>query len=294
MRLQFAAKKAYCALPQLHTPVLNHVAQKIAQRKRRAAYCEYNAQSCGERRPPLLRMSEDLGPCFLRRSFLALAGAALAAPRILMARDPMAPPTLDHILLGVSDLDRGINWVEQRTGARAVFGGVHPGRGTRNALLSLGSGRYLEIIAPDPQQPQQGVAEALVGMRDPRLFNWAVRTEDIAAAAKRAVAAGFAIDGPADGSRTRPDGKVLRWKTCRLKDDRGGLLPFFIAWDRKSVHPSADAPAGCTLTEFFIQSPLAQGIAKLCGSLGLDVSVERGESSRLRARISSAKGEFEL
>ena len=209
------------------------------------------------------------------------------------------PSGLDHILLGVGDLDRGIAWLEQRTGVRAVFGGVHPGRGTRNALLSLGPRRYLEIIAPDPQQPQQGMAQALAAMREPRLFNWAVHTNDIAAAAKRAVAAGFAIDGPADGSRTRPDGKTLRWKACRLKDDRGGLLPFFIEWvftesSPESLHPSQDAPAGCTLKQFFLQSPSVPELARLCHSLGVDVSVERAEGPRLRARIGSEKGEVLL
>jgi len=228
-----------------------------------------------------------------RRMFLALAGAAMIAPARLFAEENV-PADLDHILLGVADLDSGIAWVEQRTGVRAIFGGVHPGRGTRNALLSLGPRRYLEIIAPDPKQQLEGPAQPLAAMREPRLFNWAVHTSDIAGAAKRAVAAGFGIDGPADGSRTRPDGKVLRWKTCRLKDDRGGLLPFFIEWSPESVHPSVDAPSGCILQRFLVQSPQPQEFAKQCHSLGLEVLVEKAVEPLLRAVVGSPKGPVEL
>jgi len=235
-----------------------------------------------------------------RRWFLALAGAAIAARRGFGAESVSSVPTdLDHILLGVSDLDHGIAWLEERSGVRAVFGGVHPGRGTRNALLSLGPRRYLEIIAPDPQQVGSAAgrelwAARLQALQEPRLIHWAAHTSDLAAIVQKAMAAGIAIEASRDGSRARPDGKTLRWKSFSLKNDYDGLLPFFIEWSRDSVHPSQDAPAGCTLLQFSAESPNAQDVAGAAAKLGLDFSVQPGKQPRLRARIGGKKGEFEL
>ena len=201
---------------------------------------------------------------------------------------------LDHIILGVNDLDRGIDWVEKRTGVRAAFGGVHPGRGTRNALLSLGQDCYLEIIAPDPQQPSPTWFARILGIAEPRLISWAVHTSDLAAVAQTAGAADFPIDGPHDGARTRPDGKELSWKLFHLWDNREGMLPFFIEWGRDSVHPSADAPAGCMLKNFHLQSPEAADLASACKALAVPVNVEPGPQPLLLARIASPKGDLEL
>ena len=117
-----------------------------------------------------------------RRLFLALIGGILAATRTSWATTEV-PTMLDHILLGCSDLDHGIEFVEQRTGVRAAFGGVHPGRGTRNALLSLGERRYLEIIAPDPGQSDTADTYALRKLTEPRLVHWAAHPGDLDAVA---------------------------------------------------------------------------------------------------------------
>lgn len=201
---------------------------------------------------------------------------------------------LDHLILGVDDLHRGVVWVEQRTGVRAVIGGVHPGRGTRNALLALGPDCYLEIIAPDPEQSSPTWFTRITSMPEPKLIAWAVHTSGLEALAQTATSAGIAIDGPHDGARSRPDGNNLSWKLFRLRDDRGGLLPFFIEWGRGSIHPAADAPAGCRLTSLQVQSPSAAELTRVCHTLDVEVAIVQGEKPRMIARIASPTGEVGL
>jgi hypothetical protein len=234
-----------------------------------------------------------------RREFLILAAGAAVLPRFLVEGEQV-PDVLDHILLGCSDLERGIAFVEGQAGVRAAFGGVHPGRGTQNALLSLGERHYLEIIAPDPKQAAIKESQSSVErmnlreLLEPRLVTWAAHPGDIVAFAEKLSKAGVVAAGPTPGSRKRPDGTVLQWKTLALKEDAGGLLPFFIEWSTDSVHPSVDAPKGCTLVKFWVESPEPNELAKKIQMAGLEVQVSPGERARLRARIAGPKGEMEL
>ncbi len=206
---------------------------------------------------------------------------------------------LDHILLGCRDLDRGIAFVKEKTGVRPASGGVHPGRGTRNALLSLGERRYLEIIAPDPAQDKvpdfaAPLVNLLKSLSSPRLVGWAAHPGDIEALARKLRDSNIAFDGPRAGSRQRPDGRVLKWKTVTLHDDDKGVLPFFIEWDATSPHPSTDGPAGCRLEHFAISDPDPASLGKTCEHLGLEVPIEHGEKPQLNARIIGPSGKFGL
>ena len=231
---------------------------------------------------------------FSRRFFLAATTAFALTPRFASAKDEV-PSLLDHILLGCNDLDHGIAFVEQHTGVRAAFGGVHPGRGTRNALLSLGERRYLEIIAPDPQQSGAPDIYGLQKLTEPRLVTWAAHPGDIQALANRLSNEGIAAEGPTLGSRKRPDGQLLQWKTLNLKDNAAGLLPFFIEWSADSPHPSTDAPQGCRLSSFDALTPDPATLSRTATLiLGLDLPITKGDPPQLRAEITSSKGKLAL
>lgn len=228
-------------------------------------------------------------PMLSRRLFFALTGGAFISSGFSWGVADV-PTVLDHILLGSSNLDAGITFVKEHVGVAPVLGGVHPGRGTRNALLSLGERHYLEIIAPDPAQPGSPDSYGLKKLTAPRLVGWAAHPGNLDGLAARLRNAGIGFDGPTPGERKCPDGRLLRWKTVNLHDNRAGLLPFFIEWDADTVHPTAEAPSGCKILRFELSAPNEVELVRLCTLLGLDVPIMHGERPWLLARIAGLGG----
>lgn len=200
----------------------------------------------------------------------------------------------DHLLLGAPDLDAGIAWLEQRTGVRAQIGGSHPGVGTRNALVSLGVRQYLEIIAPDPAQSAFNFDIDLRKLSAPRLVTWAASTTDVDAAVAAAKRDKLEVFGPRDGSRKRPDGSVLHWRTAgvlaSLAEGDVDPVPFFIQWAGDSRHPSADAPAGCRLADFAIAGPDPGKLESVLAGLGIEAKVTKAAHAQLTATLETPKG----
>jgi hypothetical protein len=235
---------------------------------------------------------------FTRRALLQLftsAGTWWLVRRDMKAfqKQVAATDAVDHLMIGAADLDRGIHWLEQRTGVRAAVGGTHPGRGTRNALIALRGRRYVELIAPDPAQPEN-LTSHLRSINEPRLIGWAAATPDIEALAKRIRAAGHQPTAPRPGSRSRPDGRVLEWTTLGVnsKFAAGGVdpIPFFIQWAANSPHPSSDSPAGCELSSLEFEHPDSKALSEALAGLEISATVRQAQSVAIVATLSTPKG----
>jgi hypothetical protein len=97
------------------------------------------------------------------------------------------------------------------------------------AILGFEDGSYLELIAP--QKSRTSIREspwgkAMAGNAGP--CAWAVATADVAREVRRIAQARIATTAPEPGSRTKPDGTVIRWKTAAIGKGIGATLPFLI------------------------------------------------------------------
>jgi hypothetical protein len=146
---------------------------------------------------------------------------------------------LDHIVIGAATLEQGADHVERLLGIRPLPGGVHEGAGTHNLLLGLGPECYLEVIAPDPDQPEPE-GPRLFGLDDPGLWQqlearpallaWVARTSALDALVARL--------GPQRMSPVRAMSRGdLSWRIAEppAGQDFDGLLPAMIEWKRQGA-----------------------------------------------------------
>lgn len=203
---------------------------------------------------------------------------------------------VDHLVYATPDLDRGVREIEDLLGVRATAGGRHPGRGTRNALLALGDGVYLEIIGPDPDQPPPPSARwfGIDALASSKLTAWAANSSDVDGLRDRALRQGIALGSVQAGRRRQPDGVELSWRFT----DPGhvvadGVVPFFIDWGQ-SPHPSRSAAKGATLVELRAEHPRDRDIHWMYQTLGIQIPVSAAPEPALVAIVEGRLGRVDL
>ena len=201
---------------------------------------------------------------------------------------------VDHIVYNCASLEHGVAFVERLTGVRAAYGGAHPNRGTHNALLSFGDDSYLEIIAPDPDQP--GITPQAFRLYDAqthdKLSAFAVRPQEGDIEEHRAALGAGPVG---DKQRQKPDGTLLAWRMTpgpgAPGSTAGGAEPWIIDWG-ETEHPATASPSGCALVALEVADPRAASLGPVLEEMGLTTPVELSvaDSPSIVAVIETPKG----
>jgi catechol 2,3-dioxygenase-like lactoylglutathione lyase family enzyme len=134
---------------------------------------------------------------------------------------------IDHLVVVTRELAAAIAHY-RALGFAVVVGGRHL-TGTENALIALGDGSYIELIAfldPDRPQPHRWWEPF---RRGAGLIDFCAGTDAFPADVLALRAAGVGLGPPQAQGRTRPDGYVLRWTLAAPAEGQRGLVPFLIA-----------------------------------------------------------------
>lgn len=200
--------------------------------------------------------------------------------------------TIDHLVYATPNLEATVAEIRDEWGAEPTDGGRHDGMGSRNVLLSLGGGTYLEVIGPDNDQgdPPGPRPFGIDDLAAPRLVTWAAGVPNIdlwiSWARDRGVDPGdaFAMQ------RTTPAGQVLRWRLTMPPFEGDGVLPFLIEWP--GATPAATAAEGCSLMSLSLAHP-DPAVASRLHEYAVPVAIERGDIS-LSATILAPGGVITL
>ncbi len=158
---------------------------------------------------------------------------------------------LDHLSFaaGPDGLGGTTERLSELLGESFVDGGVHPRFGTRNRVLPLTHGQYLEVVEvldhPASDKAPFGQAVRARSEAGGGWLGWVVAVDDLAPIEKR-------LEREAvPGNRHRPDGVELRWMQVGVKGlQTDPQLPFFVQWDSPAeLHPSVGCSGRLSLSK---------------------------------------------
>ena len=160
---------------------------------------------------------------------------------------------VDHLtfVAGPEGLADTVEQLSHIFGDRFKDGGVHPSFGTRNNIMPLTDGRYLEVVEvlnhPAVDKAVYGQAVRQRQETGGGWLGWVVSVDDLSPYEKR-------LDRKSvKGSRRFPDGRLLEWEQIGVKGlMTDAQLPYFVHWKSDAeVLPSA-LPGDVTLASIDI------------------------------------------
>jgi hypothetical protein len=163
----------------------------------------------------------------LRESILLAITLCVGMP-VFAGENDMVNLKVDHASICASKLEP-LRAAFAAARLTTDYGGPHANGGTHMALLGFDDGSYLELIAPMKPGGADSSPWRKMIADNAGTCAWAVGTKNIGAEVNRLKQAGISIEGPAPGSRKRPDGQTIQWQTAQVgPGGAGSVLPFMI------------------------------------------------------------------
>ena len=204
---------------------------------------------------------------------------------------------IDHFVYAVTNLEAACEALEKELGVAPVEGGVHPDQGTRNALLNLGEGAYLEVIAKmeDAQQPAGGTWMGMDLVTYPQLNRWCLKSDQLEVDQQIVQAYHPGHGQIIEGSRMTPDGERLSWRMLLpLPYPTVELMPFAVDWSTSSFHPTDRMPQHARFYGFELWHPAPQTMRAAIHGLGLNMKIHKGAAPKIRLTIEGPNGKVKL
>lgn len=203
---------------------------------------------------------------------------------------------VDHIVFCAPTLESGIDYILERTGIQATYGGRHLTKGTHNAIFKLGANSYFEILAPDPENknvpPPRWMGIDLIDK--PCITRWAIKTNNIEEDALILSNYKPSYGQVQSGSRALKDGSVLSWQLSDpLPEPVIEVVPFLLDW-QASTHPSSLLPNVCKFKSIKLEHPETREVRKVADTLNLDIPINLSDLPRITITIETAKGIIEI
>ena len=148
---------------------------------------------------------------------------------------------VDHLsyAAGPEGLLASAEFLSDALGVDSRDGGFHPRFGTRNRVLPLAAGRYVEVVEvldhPAAEKAPFGQVVRARSEAGGGWMSWAIAVDDLGPYERKLGRAAVT------GTRRFPDGRVLEWRQLGVKGMQADpQLPFFMRWvSPPELRPSA-------------------------------------------------------
>ncbi len=183
---------------------------------------------------------------------------------------------------------------EKTTGIAPIFGGFHSTEGTKNALINLQDGMYLELIAIDITN-KEITKNRWMGidlLTKNQVTRFALKSNDLITDSRILKTYHPDMGTSKEGSRHTTTGDVLRWELLMpLASPEVDIMPFMLDWSASDTHPHDMLPdMNCSLLELYATHPTPEKIIPFLKELGYPIRIDKQHIVSLQLTLNTPNG----